>query len=244
LNVLVTGGGTTAPIDDVRAITNVSTGRFASAISESCLDRGANVWHLHAPAALLPMEHHARFDLDSVDPTDELARLMRLHRRWSALRDRLHLVSFGSGTVHEYADVLKGLLTTQPIDIAFLAMAVSDYEPIPRAGKLQSDQDELVIRCHRTPKVIRAVRDWAPSIYLVGFKLVSGTSVDELLHQAETAGTLNRADLTVANDLQSLAAGRHTVHLVRAGHPAETLGPGPDLADRLVERVFKWARKS
>ena len=29
------------------------------------------------------------------------------------------------------------------------------------------------MRCRRTPKVIRSVRDWAPSVYLVGFKLLS-----------------------------------------------------------------------
>ena len=50
MNVLVTGGGTSAPIDDVRSITNVSTGNSPPAISESCLARGACVWHLHAPS--------------------------------------------------------------------------------------------------------------------------------------------------------------------------------------------------
>ena len=63
MNVLVTGGGTSAPIDDVRSITNVSTGRFAAAISESCLARGACVWHLHAPSAQVPLLRQAWFDL-------------------------------------------------------------------------------------------------------------------------------------------------------------------------------------
>ena len=48
MNVVVTGGGTIAPIDDVRFMTNISSGRFAAAITEACLDRGANVWHVHA----------------------------------------------------------------------------------------------------------------------------------------------------------------------------------------------------
>ena len=42
MNVVVTGGGTIAPIDDVRLMTNVSSGRFAAAITEACLDRGAD----------------------------------------------------------------------------------------------------------------------------------------------------------------------------------------------------------
>ena len=245
MNVLVTGGGTSAPIDDVRSITNVSTGRFAAAISESCLARGACcVWHLHAPSAQLPLLRMARFDLECDDPAGEFDRLRSLHDEWKAVRDRLHLVPLKSGTVADYGQSLHHLLLTQSIDVAFLAMAVSDYEPAPVAGKVSSDESELVVQCGRTPKVIRSVRDWAPSVYLVGFKLLSRATTPELIRQAEASGRTNRADLTVANDLQSLVAGRHTVHLVRTGHPPETLEPGADLADRLVVLVLKWAAGS
>ncbi len=241
MNVLVTGGGTTAPIDDVRTITNLSTGHFAAAISENCLARGAQVWHLHAPSANLPLLRRARFDLDTTDPGAELDRLRRLHETWTTLRDRLHPVPLRRGTVAEYSETLRHLLSTQPFDVAFLAMAVSDFEPVPVTGKVSSAEEELLVRCRRTPKVIRFVRDWSPSIYLVGFKLLSRTSPTELIRRAEASGRANRADLTVANDLQSLIEGQHIVHLVRTGHPPETLAPGPDLADRLVERVFSWA---
>ena len=50
-----------------------------------------------------------------------------------------------------------------------------------------------------------------------------------------------RADMTVANDLQTLRDGRHTIHLVRPGHPTETFGPPEPIAERLVERVMTWA---
>jgi phosphopantothenate-cysteine ligase len=241
VNVLVTGGGTSAPIDDVRTITNISSGRFAAAISESCLARGASVRHVHTPSAALPVLRQAQLDLETADVAAELDRLRRLHESWKEIQSRLHLVALPEGTVAQYARTLEHLLRTQPIDIVFLAMAVSDYEPDPTLGKLSSDEDELVIRCRRTPKVIQSVRDWSPGIYLVGFKLLSRASTDELLSQAEASGRVNRANLTVANDLQSLTAGKHTVHLVRTGRAPLLLPPGPDLADRLVERVFAWA---
>ncbi|WP_165226743.1 phosphopantothenoylcysteine decarboxylase domain-containing protein [Aquisphaera insulae] len=241
MKVLVTGGGTVAPIDDVRTITNVSTGRFAASISESALARGAEVWHVHAPSAALPLLRHARFDPESPEPAAEMGRLEALRRTWNASKDRLHLQPLQVGTVAEYASTLEHLLRTHPIDVAFLAMAVSDFEPDPHAGKLSSSPDALTIRCRRTTKVIRSVRDWSPGVYLVGFKLLSRASTDDLIAAARTAGRTNRADLTVANDLQILTAGRHTVHLVRQDRPVETLGPGPDLADRLVSRVLSWA---
>ncbi len=156
-------------------------------------------------------------------------------------RDRLHLIPLKEGTVSDYSATLKGVLVAQPIDVAVLAMAVSDFEPEPYAGKVGSDTESLVVRCRPTPKVIRSVRDWAPSIYLVGFKLLSRTSGEELIRRAEDACRVNRADLTVANDLQTLRQGRHTLHLIRPGAEPQTLEPGDDLAERLVDRIMTWA---
>ena len=241
MNVVVTGGGTIAPIDDVRQITNISSGRFSAAISEACLKRGAAVWHVHTPQAQLPFIRSARFDLTIRAELTEHARLERLLGQWRTVADRLHLVPLNQGTVADYATNLERVLRSQPIDVAFLAMAVSDFEPEPYDGKLGSDVETLVIRCRPTPKVIRFVRDWAPGVYLVGFKLLSQAGPAELIHHAEAACRTNRADLTVANDLQTLKAGGHAIHLVRPGQATETLGPDDALAETLVDRVFAWA---
>jgi phosphopantothenate-cysteine ligase len=243
MNVVVTGGGTIAPIDDVRRITNTSSGGFAAALTEACLDAGAMVWHIHAPSAQLPLFRQATFDLDAPADGPELQRLTRLQRRYRACQERLVLLPLAEGTVHDYERTLRTVLQTHPIDIAFLAMAVSDYEPDPLAGKLDSKPDELVIRCRRTPKVIRSVRDWAPDVYLVGFKLLSRVSEERLIEVARVECATNRADLTVANDFETVRAGRHRVHLVRPENPVESLGPDEALAESVVERVFAWARE-
>lgn len=241
LNVVVTGGGTIAPIDDVRSIANVSSGRFSASISEACLRLGANVWHIHVPQAELPLLRSARVDLEA-EPELEAARIAQLRREWRESRGRLQLLPLPRGTVDQYEDTLREVLTTRAIDVAFLAMAVSDYQPVPVEGKIDSEAAVMTIRCHRTPKVIQSVRDWSPNVYLAGFKLLSRADPDELRRAAERACQINRADLTIANDLRMLKQGEHTLHLVRPGQPVETLGPSPTLADELVERVFKWVR--
>jgi phosphopantothenate---cysteine ligase (CTP) len=241
MNVVVAGGGTIAPIDDVRLMTNVSSGRFAAAISEACLDRGATIWHIHTGPAQLPLRRFAVLALDAADPGAELERLARLREKWLSQRDRLRLIPLKIGNVADYQATLKQVLQSKPIDVVFLPMAVADFEPEPVSGKISSDALSLVLHCRPTAKVIRLVRDWSPSVYLVGFKLLSGATRDELIVRALTACRENRADLTVANDLETLRQGRHTIHLVRPGHDPETLGPGIDLAERLVARVVYWA---
>ncbi len=241
MKVVVTGGATVAPIDDVRFIANVSSGRFSASITEACLRRGATVWHVYTPSASLPFRRSAEFDLDTADPIEECERLEFLRRDWRAVRDRLRLVPIKPGRVTDYASAMERLLGSERIDVAFLAMAVSDFEPEPVFGKINSSAEELIIRCKKTSKVIRSLKDWAPEIYLAGFKLVSGVTTSELIRQAELACQANRADLTVANDLTTLREGRHTVHLVRPGHEPETLGPDENLADLLVKRVLMYA---
>jgi phosphopantothenate---cysteine ligase (CTP) len=243
MNVVVTAGGTIAPIDDVRQITNASTGRFGAMIAEAVLRRGADVWYIHAPGALRPFDRLARFDLDHPDPAAETRRLDRLRAEWAEVRDRCHLVPLQKGTVPEYAERLEATLRDRPIDVAFLAMAASDFAPEPTPGKLSSDSPTLTLRCRRLPKVIQSVRDWSPGVYLVGFKLLSNAPTDELIRQAEEACRANRADLTVANDLSTVRAGQHTIHLVRPGHPSETYGPSDSIAERLVDRAFEWASR-
>ncbi len=240
MNVVISGGGTIAPIDDVRHLTNVSTGRFSAEVAEACLRRGASVWHVHAPGALLPFARSATLDLDEDDVDSEIGRLRAIREEYRSIRGRLHLRRLAVGTVSEYADVLRSTLAESRPDLVFLAMAASDFEPTRQNGKISSDRDGLILSMHRTPKVIRSVRDWSPSVFLVGFKLLSGSHPEALIAEAEAACHVNHADVTVANDLRSLREGRHTIHLVRPGHPVETLGPGGSIAADLVDRVQDW----
>lgn len=241
MNVVVTGGGTIAPIDDVRYIANVSTGRFSAQISEACLRARATVWHIHSPLAQLPFLRDAEVDLDATEPDLERGRLEALRQEWRGVRDRLHLVPLREGGVAEYASTLEWVFKETPIDVAFLAMAVSDFEPVAIKGKLDSEAEMVTIKAHRTSKVIQSVRDWSPNVFLVGFKLLAGAEPKELLRAAERACVTNRANMTVANDLRTLQEGRHTIHLVRPGQPVETFGPGADLARKLVDRAFELA---
>lgn len=240
MRILITAGGTVAPIDDVRSITNASSGRFGATIAEEWLGRGATVWYIHSAAAELPLLRDARLDAARLreEPATLHRRLDAAIERWRAAGDRLRLVALERGTVADYAAAVEQILTSEPIDAAFLAMAVSDFEPEPSTGKLSSDADELMIRCRATPKVIRRVKDWSPSTYLVGFKLLSNVSEAALIEAAVRSNAANRADLTVANDLTLYRAGRHTIHLVRPRHSTETIAENP--AARLVSRVAEW----
>ena len=52
--VLITGGGTSEPIDEVRVITNRSTGKTAAFIADALSESGMDVTYLHSESSVLP----------------------------------------------------------------------------------------------------------------------------------------------------------------------------------------------
>jgi len=54
IQVLITAGGTSEPIDDIRVITNRSTGKTASVLADHLVESGFDVTFLHSEASLKP----------------------------------------------------------------------------------------------------------------------------------------------------------------------------------------------
>ena len=245
MNILVTGGGTVARIDDVREIANRSSGLFSALISEAFIELGAHVRHLAASRALCPFKRMAVLDLTQPTPRDELDRLARLHAQVHSVGDRLKTIVLESDSVREYSDRLRQALAEEPTDIAVLGMAVSDYEPTPVAGKLESRGPELVIRCQPAPKVIRSVRGWSPRTFLVGFKLLSNVDDAALVAAARRLIEESDADLVVAHDLKHVHTRDHKLFLVDRSGGVACLGPRDGLAlalARAIKSEFARAR--
>lgn len=247
LNVLITAGGTIAPLDDVRLLTNRSTGRFASALAEAFLRRGAQVTYIATtPQTLHPLAEPAhKAEEPEVDAAELRRRLVTHLAQQNNHRGMLRRIVLKTGTVADYAATLEAEATSCPWDIILLAAAVSDYEPAPMAGKIASDAEEITITLKRTPKVIRQVRDWAGAdTMLVGFKLTSRATDAEMVEIATRACATNRADLTIVNDQTSVATGRHRVGLVRSNGRSLWFEPGEEMPDRVVEALFQLMKNA
>lgn len=214
LRAVVTAGGTKEPIDDVRVLTNVSRGWFGVAITAALLERGVEVDLLGSEEAL----RVAKDDLGAP----------------SGLRP----VPFRST-----ADLQRALeaATASPPDLLFMAAAVADYIPEPRAGKIRSDQDELVIRLKKAPKLIASLRErCGEATFLVGFKLLSRVPRAELVAAARKQAETNRLDLVVANDLAELQGDLHPVTLVtREGGAERVEGERASVARELVDVALR-----
>jgi phosphopantothenoylcysteine synthetase/decarboxylase len=209
MRILVTAGNTLVPIDRVRCLTNIFTGRTGARIAWVAHERS------HA-VTLLTSRPEALAEVADVSQGKSSPVAVRTY---STFDDLEHLLEVAIGR-------------DKP-DAVIHCAAVSDYRvegvyaPAPgthfvtdrshwetsegrlpaladrRASKLKSDEPELWLRLVRTPKLIDRVRgEWDFHGVLVKFKLEVDVSDERLLNIAEPSRRLSAADLMVANTLE------------------------------------------
>ena len=92
-----------------------------------------------------------------------------------------HVSGEEMGDTRDLSERMRRWLLAHPDGALLHAAAVGDYEAEPFAGKISSDQDELVIRLRRAPKIVDSVRGWAPNCLLVSFKAAGPETSPEAL---------------------------------------------------------------
>jgi phosphopantothenate---cysteine ligase (CTP) len=208
MRIFVTAGNTQTPIDRVRCITNIFTGRTGATIALEAYRRSHHV--------TLATSHPEVIDQSQLDSThwrclpyrtfDELATLMSQQIGEAQPDAVVHCAAVGDYGV---AGVFAPLPTTH-FDSDNLGWYDADETPalIDRtAGKIKSDEPELWLRLVRVPKLIDKIRaEWGFRKLLVKFKLEVGVTEDELLAIAEVSRQQSAADWMVANTLEGAAA--------------------------------------
>ncbi len=229
-NIVITAGGTSERIDDVRVISNFSSGRLglavAKAFSESdTVDIGA-IYYL--------------CDKNTVVPENDKVKVIR--------------VAGAQGLLNG----LQDLFQQEKIDAVVHAMAVSDYtvkqvstleavrnreenkpENILNQGKISSEMDDLVILLKKTPKVIGEIKKIQPDTILVGFKLLTDVSREHLIQIGYRLLQKNDCDFVLANDLTEITGDRHRGHLIAKDGSYQTYETKQEIASAIVNHVSK-----
>jgi phosphopantothenoylcysteine synthetase/decarboxylase len=211
MRLLVTAGNTQTPIDRVRCITNIFTGRTGAAIATRADQRGQHVTlltsHPETAGALPHVRPYRTFD--------ELRDLMREHISGGRFDAVIHCAA-----VSDY--LVEGVYRTP------------DGPPMNADGKLKSEAPELWLQLVRAPKLIDAIRSqWGFRGTLVKFKLEVGIGDTELIEVAERSRRQSEADLMVANTLEGAA---DWAYLGPEAGEYERIAR-PELPDRLLDAV-------
>lgn len=222
MNILVTAGNTQTPVDRVRCITNIFSGRTGAQVASTAHDRGHRVTLLTSHPEVL----------DSIPTARE-----RLAPGWEVRSYR---------TFDDLERLMAEEITSGRYDAVIHAAAVSDFHVAGvfthhdgqfedvSAGKVKSSHPELWLKLVQAPKLVDKIRtEWEFRGKLVKFKLEVGVTLAELEDIAERSRVHSRADLMAANTLD----GMHEFALLGAGAGGYANIPRAELADRLVSTL-------
>jgi phosphopantothenate---cysteine ligase (CTP) len=213
VKILVTAGNTQSPVDRVRCITNIFTGKTGARIAAAAFDGG------HA-VTLLTSHPEVLESIPTARPRQGPAWAVKTYR-----------------TYDDLAALMAAAIPGGVFDAVVHAAAVNDYEVAGvfgfdrtdvSAAKVKGNHPELWLKLVPVPKLVDRIRtDWGFRGTLVKFKLEVGMTDEQLLAVAEASRVHSGADLMVANALDgydwAFVGAREYDRVSREALPAELL---------------------
>ena len=232
--IIITAGGTSERIDNVRKITNSSSGKLGMTIANHLLEEnnGIMIYYVCSKSSLKPDDK--RVQVVEIDGTIDLKNTIE------SLLTKEHIDYF----IHSMAvsDYMTDYVTT----IERIKKSIKEHDDIDDAfknieviggSKISSYEDNLVIVLKPTPKIISIIKNLSPTTYLVGFKLLDGVSKEKLIEVAKILRNKNNCDLVVANDLATIRNGEHIGYIIDKSNQVEEARGKDDIAKKLVRRI-------
>jgi phosphopantothenate-cysteine ligase len=214
---LVTSGGTREAIDEVRFITNASTGTLGSRICEALarLPDCEKVFYVCAPGAVRPCSEKA-----VIVPVSDTASVMT---------------------------ALTNILRDNEVDGIVHAMAVSDYRvrsvrtgegrELERGRKISSSRDELILVLEASPKIISLFPRLASRAHLAGFKLLCGVTTEELIEAARALLQKNSCSFVIANDKDTITETGHRAFMIDKDGSITEYRTKKEIADGIADKM-------
>jgi len=250
MRVLISAGGTSESIDSVRSITNYSTGRLGSIIADIFAANGARVTYLCGERAVMPQSR----GIEIVRIKDVQSLLETMERLFGAYKFDCVIHSMavsdfspkGSTSVDEVVENVLRVAIKQSITQdelrAEIKTAILSSCIVPEESKISSKSSDLMLLLENTPKVIGHIKKAQPDTILVGFKLLSDASEDELLNAARDLMVKNSCDFVLANDLKDIEGELHKAILIDKSGALHRANTKHEIAEIIYSKV-KEAQK-
>ena len=214
-SVLVTYGGTIEPIDQVRGITNFSTGSTGQWICEQLSREGYEVTTVRAARAPGPLGVFQ--DLEFTD-FKSLASTLRQQLKNNHFDSVIHLAAVSDFSVDKVVD--------------------GSGQPAGSDGKISSNTD-LSIHLKKNFKIIDHLKSWSANKHLqvIGFKLTVNADKETVLSKVSEVLKSGCVDYVVQNELSSVSK-EHAFQIFNINKKMIRVGEGkPAMAADLIDLI-------
>jgi len=253
MNILITAGGTSEKIDEVRHITNHATGRLGKIIADNFAERSdTQVTFVYGDNAALPIyEKITCIPITSVnDLLTTLTGLLKTQKfdaviHTMAVSDYQPAQSFSEERLIETLSLdlsQADIDFTNSEDVAVQikksldSLALQDSN---QTKKISSAADKLYLTLDKTPKVIKEIKKLQPDTLLVGFKLLVDVPLSELHDVGYQLLKENNCQYVLANDLNQITETTHQGILIDEHGDYQTYHTKTEIARTLISDVIK-----
>ena len=188
MKVLVTAGGTSEYIDDVRIITNISTGKLGAKIADAFCKTGCEVIYLHGKRSVMP-------ELSDKIETREVTSAQSVFDEMEKIVPNVDMV------IHAMAVSDFGFKRDKSVKL-------KSNDP---AAFIEYLSENIIIN----PKILNHIKVWNPKVTLVSFKFEVGQTNQSLIEIALESMKKSGSDAVIANDKVEMNNTReHVAYLV------------------------------
>jgi phosphopantothenoylcysteine synthetase/decarboxylase len=181
MNCIVTAGPTFEPLDDVRRLTNFSTGRLGTELANYLTDCGHRVTLLVGVAATYAGERRAQ-----------------TVKTFSTTADLRTKLKAGSGKKVE-AIFHAAAVSDFAFGQIFSETKPDEFTALKAVKKISTRQGSLLVELVPTPKIIAELRGWFPAAKIVGWKFEANGGRADALRAAQQQLAECATDFCVAN---------------------------------------------
>lgn len=203
--VLITAGSTIVPIDKVRLISNVFSGKTGTAIAKLFAKKGDEVTLVTSSPHFIGSKKWKKW----------IEKIVWFFKISIFPEQRIKVLPYK--TFNQLKESMEEKITSGNYDVVIHSSAVSDYKVsqvcvkdeegelvgIDAAKKVSSKHEKLYLEMVPTEKLVDLIREqWGFEGKLVKFKLEVGITDTELIEIGKKSRAVSRADLLVANCLE------------------------------------------
>lgn len=240
--IVITAGGTSEAIDNVRKITNSSSGKLGMVIAEELIKRREEeiekIYYICAKNSLKPSDKN--IEIIEIFDTKDLQEKVQYILENNQIDYFIHSMAVSDYTVDYITttEMLAEYLTENPNkDITSL---INENKNIIKETKISSNEENLIIKLKKTPKIISMIKKISPKTFLVGFKLLDDVKEEELIKVGIKLKDKNNCNLVVANDLEKIRGGEHKAFIIDEQNRYITAHGKEDIANKLINKMFNY----
>ena len=235
-NIIITAGGISEKIDNVRKITNSSTGKLGLLISEELLNTKYEyinkIYYVCTKNTLKP--NNEKIKIIEVDNTLDLKYTIEKLLTNEKINYFIHSMAVSDYMVNYVTNselLSKNKLTN-------IKEIIENNKHILNDNKISSYMDDLIIVMKKTPKIIKIIKELSPETYLVGFKLLDNIDLEKLINVAKDLRDKNNCDIVIANDLNKIRSGNHEAIILDKNDKTISAYGKNDIAKKLVKKMY------